>query len=310
MLFDWGAWDDALAELDDPQSASAGHQVVQLILRARIALHRGEIAAGERALDALGGQVQRSTWAAGVEIESQVVAAEYTGDPRRLLAALQPLVGDGRSPGEVALNLWLPAAIRAALTLGETATAVAAQRAAAAEAARSRMPTMQAIAAHCAGLLEADGSMIAAAAAQLASVGRPLPAGQAYEDAAVAHATARNAAAARSCLEAALDQYSGPGARFDMRRATSRLRPHGIRPVRREPTQRPATGWAALTRAEAKVADLLRAGRSNPDIAAELFLSRRTVESHVSRILTKLGAKSRMEVIAATRHPHPDDQPA
>jgi DNA-binding NarL/FixJ family response regulator len=235
-------------------------------------------------------------------IDSQAEAAEHAGDARRLLAALQPLLDGGRPLGEVALNLWLPAAVRAALTLGETATAVAAERAAAAEAARSRTPTMQAIAAHCRGLLEADGSMIAAAE-QLAAVGRPLPAGQAFEDAAVAHAVARNAAAARACLEAALDQYARPGARFDMRRAVSRVRPYGIRPVRREPRQRPTAGWAALSPAEAKVAELLRAGRSNPDIAAELFLSRHTVESHVSRILTKLGAKSRMEVIAAARPP-------
>ena len=58
---------------------------------------------------------------------------------------------------------------------------------------------------------------------------------------------ARNAAAARSCLQAALGQYSGPGARFDMRRAVSRLRPYGIRPVRRETPQRPTAGWAALS---------------------------------------------------------------
>jgi DNA-binding NarL/FixJ family response regulator len=38
-------------------------------------------------------------------------------------------------------------------------------------------------------------------------------------------------------------------------------------------------------------------GRSNPDIAAELFLSPRTVQTHVSRILRKLGHTSRMEII-------------
>jgi DNA-binding NarL/FixJ family response regulator len=116
------------------------------------------------------------------------------------------------------------------------------------------------------------------------------------------HAAARKGAAARSCLEAAVAQYSTLGAQFDIRRVTSRLRPYGIRPVRREARQRPTAGWAALTPAELKVAELLRAGRSNPDIAAELYLSRRTVESHVAHILTKLGARSRMEVIAAS-HP-------
>ena len=37
-------------------------------------------------------------------------------------------------------------------------------------------------------------------------------------------------------------------------------------------------------------------GRSNPDIAAELLLSRRTVQTHVSHILTKLGYSSRIEI--------------
>jgi DNA-binding CsgD family transcriptional regulator len=310
MLFEWGEWDDALTELDDLQLPHAGHQVIQLFLRAKIALHRGDTATREQALDALAGQVRRSPWAEQVEIESQAEAAEQAGDARRLLAALRPLLDGGRPLAEVTLNLWLPVAVRAALTLGETATAVAAERVAAVEAARSRTPTMEAIAAHCRGLLEADGPMIAAGADQLAAVGRPLPAGQAYEDAAVAHAAAGNATAARACLEAALGQYSALGARFDIRRATSRVRPYGIRPVRREPPQRPTTGWAALTPAQVKVAELLRLGRSNPDIAAELSLSRHTVESHVSRILTKLGAKSRMEVIAAARPPQPDDQSA
>jgi len=45
------------------------------------------------------------------------------------------------------------------------------------------------------------------------------------------------------------------------------------------------------------VAGLIAGGRSNPDIAAELFLSRRTVETHVSHILTKLGARSRIEIV-------------
>jgi DNA-binding CsgD family transcriptional regulator len=67
---------------------------------------------------------------------------------------------------------------------------------------------------------------------------------------------------------------------------------------------RPVTGWVALTPTEARVASLVAEGRSNPDIAAELFLSRNTVQTHVSHILAKLEARSRTEIVrAALAHP-------
>ncbi len=51
------------------------------------------------------------------------------------------------------------------------------------------------------------------------------------------------------------------------------------------------------------MAALVAQGRSNPDIAAELLLSRRTVQTHVSNILTKLGFGSRIEIAReADRH--------
>ena len=49
------------------------------------------------------------------------------------------------------------------------------------------------------------------------------------------------------------------------------------------------------------IAGLVAQGRSNPDIAAELALSRSTVQTHVSHILAKLGARSRAEIIRHVR---------
>ena len=74
-----------------------------------------------------------------------------------------------------------------------------------------------------------------------------------------------------------------------------RLRPHGIRRAAR-PSRRPDSGWAALTPTEVKIADQVAKGQSNPDIAAELVISRNTVQTHVSHILAKLGARSRAEI--------------
>jgi len=56
------------------------------------------------------------------------------------------------------------------------------------------------------------------------------------------------------------------------------------------------SGWPSLTPAEVTIAALVAEGRTNADIAVHLFVSRRTVESHVSHVLAKLGLRSRVEL--------------
>jgi DNA-binding NarL/FixJ family response regulator len=58
---------------------------------------------------------------------------------------------------------------------------------------------------------------------------------------------------------------------------------------------------------EAQIAQLARDGPSNPEIGAQLFLSARTVEWHLHKVVTKLGIGSRKELGAAlgTRAPSP-----
>ena len=57
-----------------------------------------------------------------------------------------------------------------------------------------------------------------------------------------------------------------------------------------------------------QIARLARAGMSNPEIAAQLFLSVRTVEWHLGKIFTKLGISSRRELHAAMAGPGQQDQ--
>jgi DNA-binding CsgD family transcriptional regulator len=60
--------------------------------------------------------------------------------------------------------------------------------------------------------------------------------------------------------------------------------------------KRPSSGWASLTPAELDVVHLVSEGHGNKDIAARLFVSPRTVQSHLTRVYTKLGLTSRVQL--------------
>jgi DNA-binding CsgD family transcriptional regulator len=63
------------------------------------------------------------------------------------------------------------------------------------------------------------------------------------------------------------------------------------------------SGWASLTPAEYDVVRLVTAGLANKDIAARLFVSPRTVQTHLTHVYTKLGLTSRMQLAQeAARH--------
>ena len=92
------------------------------------------------------------------------------------------------------------------------------------------------------------------------------------------------------------------GARTLRRLAEQGLRALGERPWKRGPAS-PDDGLAGLSAREREVAELVALGATNVDIAARLFLSRKTVEHHVSNALAKLGLHSRAELAAAVgRH--------
>ena len=66
----------------------------------------------------------------------------------------------------------------------------------------------------------------------------------------------------------------------------------------RGPRSRPALGWESLTPTEITVAQAAAEGLSNPEIAARMFISRRTVTTHLTSIFHKLGISSRAELAA------------
>ena len=60
--------------------------------------------------------------------------------------------------------------------------------------------------------------------------------------------------------------------------------------------KRPASGWASLTPAELDVVRLVSEGLGNNDIASRLFVSPRTVQSHLTHVYAKLGLTSRVQL--------------
>lgn len=142
-----------------------------------------------------------------------------------------------------------------------------------------------------------DGAACAAAAAACARWGNAPGEALAWEEAACAAAAAGDERAREWALRA-LALARRTGAVTDERRTTTRLRLLGVRLGAAGPRRRASTGWESLTRTERRVAELVGAGHSGPEIAAQLVVSPRTVQTHASRVLGKLGLRSRVELAA------------
>jgi DNA-binding CsgD family transcriptional regulator len=149
------------------------------------------------------------------------------------------------------------------------------------------------------GMLTADPDAIEAAAADLAGAGRLTAETFAREELACAAAAAGDRDRAAAALDAALAGYQRMGAAPDRDRALGRLRALGLRRGSREAHRDTDFGWASLTATENRIAALVRDGLTNREIGTRLFVSPRTVQTHVSHILQKTGLRSRVEIARA-----------
>ena len=110
----------------------------------------------------------------------------------------------------------------------------------------------------------------------------------------------RASATPRSALlKAAERELAELGAERLRAEAARELRRLGVRVAARQRRGAAGAGLAALSGRETEIADLVAEGRTNREIAGELFVSDKTVEGHLRNVFAKLGVSSRAEVAEA-----------
>ena len=107
--------------------------------------------------------------------------------------------------------------------------------------------------------------------------------------------------------ERELDECGSHRVRDEMRRELRKL---GARAETRGKATAEESGVEALTKREREIADLVTDRMTNKQIAAELFLSEKTIESHIRNIFIKLGSSSRVEVARTMERHRREQEPA
>jgi len=154
------------------------------------------------------------------------------------------------------------------------------------------------------GQLRSDRDAIAAVATKAAAT-RPIMSARAFHDCACLAARDGDNAAAREHGQVALATYSALGAAAMERRLRADLREFGISLRRGKRKTAGSHGWSSLTPTELEVLALVAEGETNGSIASQLVMSRRTVESHLSHVYSKLGINSRVLLVKYLLSPQP-----
>ena len=300
-----GAWPSALAHVDACLElvGDASHplgRAVTLANRASVQAHLGDAAATRRDAQA----------AMRLAADSGAVMAERTvawalgrlelslGDPRAAHGHLEGLVRSARQAGiaEPGALRFVPDDIEALVASGRADEAEALLDWFVSLAATAGRVHAIAAAERCRGLLLASrgdeaGSIEAleASRAHYATVAFPFDEARTLLALGAAQRRAQRRRDARSTLGEAVAAFRGLGAAIWTETASRELAAISGR------TQ----GGDELTAAERRVAELVAEGRTNREVAAALYLTERTVESHLSRVYAKLGIRSRTELAAA-----------
>jgi len=199
--------------------------------------------------------------------------------------------------GEPSVRWWTADYAEMLLEVGRIDDAVRIVDVWEADAARVAREWVLAHATRCRGLVAAAqgdvdraGSLLGRAVAQHEQVGDPFGTARALLGLGIVQRRARKKRGAREAIQAALDGFEELGAANWIEKARSELGSIGGR-----------TREEGLTPAERRVAALVAEGRTNREVAAALFITERTVASHLSHVYAKLGVRSRTELARRLR---------
>jgi DNA-binding CsgD family transcriptional regulator len=298
ILIALGRWTEAERELlAAVRTFEAGYWASQLFPRLRLAelrVRQGRLEEAERLLEGI-------DWHTGAK-HSLARVALARGD-LALAEDLARLCLDGTPPSDPGCPLVLGVLVETQLARSDLAAAEATFDQLAELAGDSESDVTRAVARLARGRVRAARGHedargdFQAAVESFSRLGLPLEAAQARV--ALAGALAAHApAAAVAEAQVALRTFERLGATRDTDAAAALLRELGA-PPRTFPK-----GFGTLTMRETEVLSLLAEGCSNAEVAQRLYISRRTAEHHVARILSKLGLRNRAEAAAyALRQP-------
>ena len=266
-------------------------------IRAILLAHLGEEAAARRDVAASLALDESSGGRHGVGVGAVAIGVLELALDRpmdALPAARQATeVADERHLGEPALRAHFPIHVEAAIAVGELGEAEEVLASVEERALALDREWALACAARCRGLLAAaQGDEAGAAAAfERALVEHARVEGRRFDLARTLLAQGetlrrfKRKRAGREAIEAAIAIFDGLGAALWSAKAR--------RELARISGRRSATG---LTETERRIAELVAEGRSNKEVASELHVTVRTVESNLTKVYAKLGVRSRTEL--------------
>jgi DNA-binding CsgD family transcriptional regulator len=336
-LYHWGLalrrlltaeWDDALAEIEvglavADEVGTRLHVPLLHGMASYIALHRGDLAQAQTFLDEAVREFLTGTsdawqteaakglrtatarwpiewglWIAGLLHEARGDKAQASAlleDAWAASAPLRYLVG---------FRFFGPDVVRLAMASGQIERARAVTVDVEEGARRSGAASAAAAALRCRGLVDADPHALLAAVHRLRPQPTVVELALTLEEAAAALAHAGRSDEAVAALEEALTIYERAGAVRLLARADAALRALGVRRRKSPGARRAAIGWESLTATELVVARLAAEGLTNRQVGERLFVSRRTVETHLAHVFAKLRVSGRAQLaVEVARHP-------